>query len=222
MNEEHNDLMELTTQVFHAIEGAQSKIDLIERVGALGLSCRSRSEDQSYPSIPFQLKPNEIDIISSDSNVEQLIKLGHKKEATGLEKLLLAMAWKQNDLKKLGGIVRGIQSVKDDPKGQLLPEKSMVFYFFGRHLVDPINNPIIDQHVIRAFAIKTTTGAAQLKWMSRSNITGTKNDKEMVGDYLKWYSELVRKKGLKNTQENNDFLAEIDFVLMQLGREIKR
>jgi hypothetical protein len=219
MMSEFNNAKHLTTLVFKEIDAAASKSDLNKRVH--GLNFKTRNNDQSYPSIPFTISPEEIKIIASDGHVSKLIGLGKGEGKSGLEKLLLAMAWKQNDLKKLGGIIRGIQSVADDPEGHQFPEKSMVFYFFGRHLAIPTRNPIIDQHVIRAFAVLHSEGNEELKWQKRGTLTGTKNDQEIVKLYLEWHSKLITAKKIGNSDKDRNFLEEIDFVLMQLGRRIK-
>jgi hypothetical protein len=54
------------------------------------------------------------------------------------------MAWKNNDLKKLKHIIEGIKDENEYKK------TGIVFYQFGKHLRN-IGEPIIDQHVLRAF-----------------------------------------------------------------------
>jgi hypothetical protein len=65
-----------------------------------------------------------------------------------MEKLLYALAWKNGDLRKVKHIVAGILSSEDDAAN-----KAIVFNQFGIYLSGKRNEPIIDQHVLRAFAI---------------------------------------------------------------------
>jgi len=219
----------LVYAIFEAIKKADSKSSLIESIIKLKFGYTERGDDKSYPRISFSISPKDILDIAKDIKVSSLIEFGTESNATGLEKLLLAMAWKQNDLKKLKGIIEGINSTETDPDGKNLPLERLVFYYFGRHLVNPIQYPIIDQHVIRAFAVfhasteKVDSQTVDINYWLKKNSLAAKNG-WMIQEYLNWYSKWKNESSaLKAVDDYNqkEFLAEVDFVLMQVGKKIK-
>ena len=71
-----------------------------------------------------------------------------RSDANPLEKLLYAIVWKNGDLLKLRHVIHGIVDSDVGRKGK----NGVVFYQFGKHL-SKLGKPIIDQHVLRAFAV---------------------------------------------------------------------
>jgi hypothetical protein len=65
---------------------------------------------------------------------------------TPLEKLLVAYLWKRGDLWKFGRLLDGIRNV--DGAAARNSDRA-VMEQFGRHLRDPLNEPIFDQHTAR-------------------------------------------------------------------------
>ena len=73
-------------------------------------------------------------------------------------KLLYSIIWKNGDLLKVKHIIQGIleseiENVDNNDKEFVEKQDSLVFYQFGKYLTKKNNEPIIDQHVVRAFAV---------------------------------------------------------------------
>lgn len=101
-----------------------------------------------------------------------------------LNKLLLAFIWKQGDFNKVESVLLGIQSVasqslancaRDDVEEQMDSDSRgnspAVMYQFGRHLADPLNEPIFDQHTYRAYRLLSTNSSiVQTDWNTRAGL----------------------------------------------------
>jgi hypothetical protein len=74
-------------------------------------------------------------------------KFGKINDLPPLTKLLYAVLWKNGDLAKVKHVVKGILDKRDES------DNSIIFYQFGRHLSEKKSEPIVDQHVLRAFGI---------------------------------------------------------------------
>ena len=104
-----------------------------------------RKDKKLYPDIKFNITVNEIEILKQNGYITEDYffdsGLSKRKELSSLEKLLYSIIWKQGDLKKEKHIISGICGKNTVRK---------VFNQFGKYLNDK-NEPIIDQHVVRAY-----------------------------------------------------------------------
>jgi hypothetical protein len=131
-----------------------------------------------------------------------------------ISKLLYIMVWKQGDLKKFKGIINGLTSAKEDKD----IKEPFVFYQLGRHIAH--GEPMIDQHVLRAF--KTFIQVGKLHPEEFSNVPFAKMDKEkyliksnkksLIEHYLNW----VKLKGSKHHK-----ISDIDNIMFALGKFLK-
>lgn len=124
------------------------------------------------------------------------------------------MVWKQGDLRKFKGIIDGLTSAKEDKE----IKEPFVFYQLGRHIAH--GEPMIDQHVLRAF--KTFIQVGKLHPEEFSNVPFTKMDKEkyliksnkksLIEHYINW----VKLKGSKRHK-----ISDIDNIMFALGKFLK-
>ncbi len=107
-----------------------------------------------------------------------------------------------------------------------LPKKDVVFYAFALHLANPEENPIFDQHTLRAMyainenwsekedkaIVKHTLLTNNNNW--KTTLSG-KNFKKSYDIYCNYVSDVINNK-------HPATLAEIDHLLMTLGQAIKK
>jgi hypothetical protein len=108
---------------------------------------------------------------------------------TPLEKLLVAFLWKQSDLKKFRRLLDGIRR-REAPIGEDLDR--VVMDQFGRHLREPLAEPIFDQHTARHMRAVEHLGNPG---SSLETFIGPKEHllgkEAMRTDYKRWWSEVV-------------------------------
>lgn len=184
-----------------------------------------------YPPLPFSISEEEVKVMEDDGwlirqegeakSSAYSLNVKKFKEASSLEKLLLALIWKNGDLAKIHHIVLGI-------KGELAENGRLVFHAFGSHLANPTENPIIDQHVIRAYQLlkyfshEENNDPSELDKI-RKKTAFTAGDKALVDEYMAW----VRGEGNSDSMLNiipaavrNDsgYLRALDDLLFAVGR----
>lgn len=133
-------------------------------------------------------------------------------KADPLAKLLYATLWKNGDLPKIKHIVQGIIDCGEEDIGK---EDGLVFYQFGKCLTGTDGEPIIDQHVIRAFAIHKHDESETDKYRKFKSIT-----KDSIG-LIRAYKEWLRTEANQELRSQTDYAYYIDQLLFALGRMIK-
>ena len=163
-----------------------------------------------YPRIDFSLTPKEIQELTKSRFLDEEGNLfddtSKYKCLCPLTKLLYSIVWKNGDLKKIKHVVQGIK--KSDEK-----KDGLVFYNFGKFLTKT-GHPIIDQHVLRAFAIFKTK-ENDCEKIEKLRKKDKFNDPSLIECYKKWIQSLK----LDNSNKN---LYHIDKLLFALGKTIKK
>lgn len=165
-----------------------------------------------YPKINYSINQIEIEklkqigILNVDDN--DILKIEINESSTTLEKLFYSMIWKNGDIQKLKSIINGI--VQDDKE---IP--SLVFKQFGRFLAT-VDEPIIDQHVIRAYI---ASGKYEEKIPKNTSLYNANNETIKIVDSYKEYileqAKRIDKGSLRNT------LIVVDEILFLLGKYLK-
>ncbi|WP_187264469.1 hypothetical protein [Pontibacter beigongshangensis] len=206
----------LVKEIFTKIEQANSIEQINNIVSETAELWKNRMDEISYPKIVYNITRSEIEelkknnIITEDGKLSEEISSG---ELDPLTKLLYAIVWKNGDLKKVKHIIQGITSEQDDNK-----DDGLVFYQFGKYLTKTIGEPIIDQHVIRAFGVfSSMSNDSEIKRLRRLSII-TKKEKAYIYAYKEWLNSSVLKEDLKNIK---DYSYYIDKVLFAVGKTIK-
>lgn len=172
--------------------------------------------DDGYPKIDFKIDGQDIqalidqEILDHDLNFTNNVT---SKITDPLAKLLYATAWKNGDLKKVRRIINGIE----DADSEFLPNEALVFHQFGKFLKKTHGEPIIDQHVIRAFAVFYETTDSEINKYRKLDIL-TKKHKPIILAYKKWLISNNLKQELRNI---DDYSYYIDKLLFAAGKTIK-
>lgn len=219
---ENRNVCELVASVFKRIVQAPT-------CDALGDIVRSSQELQSkamsesrYPPIRFHICAAEIESLQNsgilDSNGRLRADFNNESMST-LEKLLFAIVWKNGDLGKECHIVKGVQT-SHDPEADKTSSKAIVFRHFGKYLADR-NNPIIDQHVMRAFALYRQCGNASDDEITRirSKADLKSGDVDLIRAYHDWLVSDSLQPGLRKI---DGYRFHVDKVLFALGKWAKQ
>lgn len=177
-------------------------------------------DTQQYPRLNFTIgcdkEGNEIQ--SEIENLEAISNKNYEKLTSHVEKsndaylkLLYSLVWKQGDLTKLDGIIKGIMNKSEESK------TGTTFKAFGKHLRDR-SNPIIDQHVMRAYLAITETKDKNLSLIRLLKDNFIDKKQKEIENYKTWLNNLYQSKIHK---DNKDFFYYVDQILFTLGKTIK-
>ncbi|GGG52682.1 hypothetical protein [Epilithonimonas arachidiradicis] len=164
---------------------------------------------ETYPKIRFKISAQEIQQLVAANILDQNYQFNSEvsfEESHVVTKLLYALAWKNGDLKKINHIIKGILSTEDE---ELQVTESLVFHQFGRHLTKKSNEPIIDQHVIRAFCVYKNY--EKIKIIEKGHI-------KYINEYKNW---LVSEEISPELKSENDYVYFIDQILFAVGKTVK-
>lgn len=195
--------------VFEKLE----KITSIEEIELLFLGFEKfRMNDDVYPQIQFKIEKNDIENLISKGIITEDKALSKGFDGDALSKLLYAVLWKNGDLSKIKHIIEGILGENEEDK-----DNGLVFHQFGKYLTKKEGEPIIDQHVLRAFGIYKANGnEEEIKQLKKLSLI-TKKQKDLIKDYKNWL-----KTGLQPTLIAEDnYSYEVDKLLFALGKSLK-
>lgn len=206
----------LITFVFQQIAQCNStkEVDAILDQCANGIITSKRVNVEWFPRITFDLSKEDIrgmqnGGILTDEGVFAPDWLDHVHDPVA--RLLYAMAWKNGDLPKIKHIVQGV--LADDGE---VPSQAFVFHQFGRHLADKAQ-PIVDQHVLRAFGIHQSSDEETWKALRAMN-TITQGTAGLIADYRHWLRSDALQASLRAAP---GYAWHVDQVLFALGKTVK-
>ncbi len=210
------EVKEFTTEIFSLIEESTTISELESIIEKNKELKKNILNAESYPKIEFKITVEEIEglkkskLLDNDFNLTKNIF----KTTDPLTKLLYSVIWKNGDLKKIKHIIKGIVTAVDDENNQ---EEALVFYQFGRYLTKTPGQPIIDQHVIRAYGIFQLNDIKKVGEYRKLQ-TLNKAHKNLINEYKKWHTSDKLTKELK---AQPDYTYHIDKILFALGKTIK-
>ena len=167
---------------------------------------RFRKDEAKYPDISQLFKPEELGLVPNMIHPAKL--------TTPTEKLLYAILWKNGDLLKIPHLVNGLKGKANHATS------AITFYHFGKFLAHPDENPIIDQHVLRAFKVVEETDQTDEKGLQKNVRSGllTIKNKEDCERYTSWVKrQYAESQGI----DIITFFQIIDDVMFAFGRFIK-
>ncbi|MET0392373.1 MAG: hypothetical protein ABW019_04495 [Chitinophagaceae bacterium] len=164
--------------------------------------------EHKYPRFDLQIKPQQVQQLKENRflNEDHTINLEREAEFTPFEKFLLAVLWKNGQIFRVQPIVDGIVGIKKSES-----EFGIIFNQFGRHLADP-TEPIVDQHVLRAFC--EATGR---KKVPRKTVFKT-SDQKMIDEYRNWFKIILQR---ITEQEKEEFRYKLDKLLFTIGKQLE-
>lgn len=217
-NKEAKNLVEL---IFSLIEKAKQPNQISQIIQSEEISDFRVMLEKNFVNINFF---PQIDLEFSKSDIKDLedyfknseFKINDSNKIKDpLSKLLYSLAWKNGDLGKIKHIFNGIRDGFENQTNNV--KQAIVFHQFGKHLAKPNEQPIIDQHVIRAYAFYTSMGLVDDELNRIRKIEEiTLNHNYFVNGYVKWI------KGITDKLENKrDFIYQVDRLLFAVGKTIK-
>jgi hypothetical protein len=203
--------------IFELIKESKTILDLESIPDKLEIPTKNRMNIDGYPKIEFSISPEEIQSLIENKIIDD--KLNFTADLTlkltdPLSKLLYAISWKNGDLKKVKHIIKGILDSENEGSDQ---DEALVFYQFGKYLTKAVGQPIIDQHVIRAYAIYYSTNNAEVERLRKLE-TLDKTDKTIINKYKAWLTSDNLSQELK---DEKDYTYYIDKLLFAAGKTIK-
>lgn len=211
--------VKLVNETFLKIKNAESVKDLQDIISNEIVLKNNRMNESIYPNFEINLSPKEIMNLKSDGILTEKGILANNlssMELSPLEKLLYSILWKNGDLKKEMHIVEGVESSVNEG-GLHDRQKGLVFFQFGKHLANK-SEPIIDQHVIRSFAIFKNSLKDSVISNYRSMGSLTKTHSQIINDYKNW---LVSQELTEKLRGTNSYTFFIDKILFSLGKSVK-
>lgn len=169
---------------------------------------------KDYPKINFTIQSEEIDYLLKNGLIDKeynLIASSISELKDPVLKLLYATSWKNNDLKKIKHIIEGIKDGNNENK-----KSALVFYQFGKFLSGN-GEPIIDQHVLRAFSIYYSNKSEEPIIEVLNTITN--KHKTLMKKYKEW---LISDEISTELKLENDYTYHIDKILFAAGKTIKK
>lgn len=211
-----NECKALITHIFQSIAVCTSpdEVDAILDSCADRIPFSNRVKVELFPQITFDLSRADVQGmqnggILTDEGVFAPDWLDHVHDPVA--RLLYAMAWKNGDLPKIKHIVQGV--LADDGE---VPSQAFVFHQFGRHLADKAQ-PIVDQHVLRAFGIHQSSDEETWKALRKMDFI-TKGTAGLINDYRQWLQSDALQASLRAAP---GYAWHVDQVLFALGKTVK-
>ena len=205
--------MQTLKPTFDKILKATSSLELEELCRTLEVPPAYHLDVKKYPKLNISLSKTEIVALEREGSLSSSYELNLTSSATPLEKLLYAFLWKQGDLLKIKHIVQGIMSEEmlDDLNTK---EDGLVFYNFGKSIRTGSQDPIVDQHVLRAFSLYQR----ELYGDSfDTKLSKLKHKKDLIAAYKKWFFDNFSQR----VSEDPSFKYHLDRILYALGKNAK-
>lgn len=211
------DAIKLTNNTFDLIRQSRTILEVENIADRLKIPDKNRMKVDEYPKIEFKITGEEIKTLLEQNFIDKNLNFSStitSKLTDPLTKLLYAIAWKNGDLKKIKHIIKGVTDSENKDSEQ---DDALVFYQFGKYLTKISGQPIIDQHVIRAFAVYNETDNSQIKDLRKIE-TLNKKHKVIINEYKKW---LTSDNLTTELRSEIDYSYHIDKLLFATGKTIK-
>lgn len=191
----------------------------LKQLNAIVEECKLTKEisefNEKYPSVDLSLNKQELEELQKYTlfNDDHTFNKDEVHNATPVEKVLLAILWKNGHFNRVQYLVDGITGVRHSTSIH-----GPIFRQFGRSLSDP-EEPIIDQHVLRAFRLYHAgeTNESSIKSIKcKEHFTDA--DEELLTDYKRWFKQMI-----KNVQpsEKKEFNYLLDKIMFAVGKSQK-
>lgn len=205
-------------KIFQLIKESLSISDLERIPDIMDIPMKNRMDSNTYPQIKFKIEKEEINLLIHNNfinkNTFDFENNISEKINDPLIKLLYSILWKNGDLKKIKHVISGILNIDNE---NLIKDDGLVFFQFGKHLTKRNGEPIIDQHVIRAFAVHKTDESSEIEKIQLIK-TLNKSHKTTISDYINWLKGSEINDSLKSIE---NYAYHIDKVLFATGKTIK-
>lgn len=199
------------SNIFDEIESATSVADLKKLIKSLNFEEELQSIENRYPKFSFKISGSDVKYLIEKRylNQDHTINPDAVTAEIPLTKLLFSIVWKNGDLHKIQHIVDGITGENNSKS-----KHNLIFRQFGKYLSSD-NEPIIDQHVLRAYACYSNSDKADYY---RAKTVFRNTDEELAKGYTLWFkSQLSRIPDNQRTE----FAGLIDRIVFNVGKKLR-
>lgn len=222
--------------IFKHISHSKTAEDLVKifKTHKQGPHLAKDIEEKKYPRLDFKLTGSEIDDLKKAGFINEGLELsarvangsveanGQTAKLTALEKLLIAILWKNGDLGKERHVIAGIEGREHKE------QHGTVFHAFGRYL-SGVNPYILDQHTLRCFVVResnadNTDQSAFERATSFKVINGNNEEhRGWVKAYTDFYQALEQTLDDRNAEraEKLEYFYWVDRLLFRTGKLLK-
>jgi hypothetical protein len=219
MQDDNSKIKKFVDLLFKKIGESNSILDLIEIFNEFPIEEKFKIKSNIYPKIEFKITQEEIQSLEKEGIVDDENNFNQNnihKVDNSIVKLLYALAWKNGDLIKIKHIIEGIKDVNIDNNKK---SNGLIFYQFGKYLTKKEGEPIIDQHVLRAFKVYQSDINKEDEISNAINLTTVgKKEIKLIKDYKDW---LLSDNISSDLKKELDYANYIDKILFAVGKKIK-
>jgi hypothetical protein len=204
--------MDKLKDVFRRIEAATKTVEVSSILDDVGIDHKYRIDEGIYPELQFKITKEELLSLKNSGGITFDNLIGNPSDADVLTRLLYSVLWKNGDLRKVKHIIDGILEDESVDK-----ESGLVFYQFGKYLTKSSGEPLIDQHVLRAFGMyKAKDDEEKIKYFKRLSLV-TKKEKALIVQYKSWLQNDLT----EELRSEDNYLYHVDKVLFAVGKSVK-
>ena len=212
-------------EVFSEIKKSKTIVDIERIYIKTNIPAKNMMKDNLYPKINYSISKNEISELQKNNILNNNLTFTNylsNEQDNSVIKLLYSIIWKNGDLLKVKHIIQGIleseiENEDNDDKEFVEKQDSLVFYQFGKYLTKKNNEPIIDQHVVRAFAVSRNGRKINLDRKISTPLKGADHI-DLISQYKEW---LISDELTKELKQIPEYSYYIDKLLFAAGKSIK-
>ena len=208
------DRVQVALKAFDLLLAAKSIEEVDSVIDNLGIPLKYMMDSSVYPEINFKITNKDIQDLKEAGVIGHDNLIQNINEQNIMTKLLYALSWKNGDLKKIHHIIDGISDMNLEEK-----KKGFVFFQFGKYLTKTLGEPIIDQHVLRAFNVFLTGGdeavITKQKLLKKDTINA--KDVDLIEEYKEWLGSSLT----DDLRSIANYTYHVDKVLFAVGKFIK-
>lgn len=202
-------------EIFRTTADSTTLQQLNNIVSHNSLNASIKEFEKKYPRINLSFSASEIrELFEYFINKETYaINPNPERPFSAFEKLLLAVLWKNGHIDRVKPIMHGITGVDKSNS-----DFGVIFTQFGRSLINP-EEPIVDQHTIRAFCTYGDTPDIKGHKSAHKKSAFRKDDQELIDLYRKWFKSILDK---VRPEEKTEFKYIFDKILFVIGKELTK
>lgn len=201
-------------EVFIKLSNAKSLCDLDVIIAQYDFSEDIEQFKKKYPEVDLTLSADDINDLVNENIIteDHRINLSTNRKFSPFEKLLLSVLWKNGHLLRVQPIIDSIRNNRRSTS-----DYGVIFRQFGRSLVDP-QEPIVDQHVLRAFCHYADVLNVQRRKAVARKVAFKESDQAIIDAYRCWFKSILTR---VESSEQTKFKYLLDKVLFIIGKRIE-
>lgn len=163
----------------------------------------------SYPELPFEITNSDLKQIKRLCKFPSAVDPAHSW--TSWEKIFYAILWKDGKLESIKRIIEGVEAALEDTKE--LPTSAVVYHYFGRHLTNRLQEPLLDQHSVRAYRLIENHDQSKIQEIRQAGAPIAKE----AEDYRAWFTNILNSENVTTYEDSR----ALDSFLFALGAYAK-